>query len=232
MEEKDNLKIKIIEEGPYEVIKEIPLDQAIIDANNEGESKGWKKGKSYDAQNKNYYLCRCGHSKNKPYCDSIHKKINFTGKEVADKKLHESQAKKYHGKGLTLIDYKNLCAGARFCDPDGSVWMLTIRSDYPENDKIAIKEACDCPSGRLTIVKKDGTKIEPVLEKEISLIEDVFNNFRGPLWVKGEIPIEGADGETYEVRNRVTLCRCGESKNMPFCDVSHYNCPHMEGVDN
>ena len=30
-----------------------------------------------------------------------------------------------------------------------------------------------------------------------------------------------ADGERYEVRNRVTLCRCGASANKPFCDGAH-----------
>ena len=30
-----------------------------------------------------------------------------------------------------------------------------------------------------------------------------------------------ADGTTYEVRNRVTLCRCGASQNKPFCDATH-----------
>jgi putative NADH-flavin reductase len=45
------------------------------------------------------------------------------------------------------------------------------------------------------------------------------------LWVGGagglEVPVVSADGETYEVRNRMTLCRCGRSANKPFCDGSH-----------
>jgi CDGSH-type Zn-finger protein len=43
----------------------------------------------------------------------------------------------------------------------------------------------------------------------------------GPLWVKGGIPVEAADGFEYEKRNRVTLCRCGRSGHKPFCDGSH-----------
>jgi CDGSH-type Zn-finger protein len=39
--------------------------------------------------------------------------------------------------------------------------------------------------------------------------------------VRGGITIESADGVPYEVRNRVTLCRCGRSDNKPFCDASH-----------
>jgi CDGSH-type Zn-finger protein len=42
-----------------------------------------------------------------------------------------------------------------------------------------------------------------------------------PIWVRGGICIESADGTPYEVRNRVTLCRCGASANKPFCDGQH-----------
>ena len=30
-----------------------------------------------------------------------------------------------------------------------------------------------------------------------------------------------ADGFAHEVRDCVTLCRCGQSKNKPFCDGTH-----------
>ena len=43
----------------------------------------------------------------------------------------------------------------------------------------------------------------------------------GPLWVTGGIPVERADGQPMETRNRVTLCRCGASGNKPLCDGSH-----------
>ena len=43
----------------------------------------------------------------------------------------------------------------------------------------------------------------------------------GPIWVRGGIPVVAADGHAYEIRNRVTLCRCGASSNKPFCDGSH-----------
>ena len=41
------------------------------------------------------------------------------------------------------------------------------------------------------------------------------------LWLRGGIPGAAADGFEYEVRNRVTLCRCGQSQNKPFCDGTH-----------
>ncbi len=65
--------------------------------------------------------------------------------------------------------------------------------------------------------------VEPSLEKSIAVINDpgVVDDVP-PLWVRGGIPIYSADGKLYEIRNRVTLCRCGKSTNKPFCDSSHY----------
>jgi len=57
--------------------------------------------------------------------------------------------------------------------------------------------------------------------ESIGVVEDPQMGCNGPLWVRGGIPVEGVDGKTYEVRNRVTLCRCGKSGNMPFCDGRH-----------
>ncbi|ACL17770.1 CDGSH iron-sulfur domain-containing protein [Methanosphaerula palustris] len=51
--------------------------------------------------------------------------------------------------------------------------------------------------------------------------EDLEYWMEGPLWVRGGIPVIAVDGETYEVRNGVTLSQCGRSKNMLFCDRSH-----------
>lgn len=44
----------------------------------------------------------------------------------------------------------------------------------------------------------------------------------GPYRVRGGVPVVGADGRRYEVRERQTLCRCGSSRNKPFCDGSHW----------
>jgi hypothetical protein len=73
------------------------------------------------------------------------------------------------------------------------------------------------------VVREKGTgkPIEPHFEKSITVLEDPGRECSGPLWVKGGIPIQSADGSEYEVRNRVTLCRCGKSSNKPFCDGTH-----------
>jgi hypothetical protein len=70
--------------------------------------------------------------------------------------------------------------------------------------------------------KKTGKAIEPEFERSIGLVEDPKIGISGPIWVRGGIPVESADGNIYEIRNRVTLCRCGKSSNKPFCDSSYY----------
>ena len=56
---------------------------------------------------------------------------------------------------------------------------------------------------------------------EIGLIEDPVEDCSGPIWLRGGISLTSADGYQYEVRNRITICRCGASRNKPFCDGSH-----------
>jgi CDGSH-type Zn-finger protein len=122
-----------------------------------------------------------------------------------------------------LKDVEKLCASARFCHRSGDIWEQIPKSDNPEIKKNAIRNSCDCPSGRLLLWdKKTGTSLEPELGRSIALVEDPFMGVNGPIWARGEIPIQSADGEIYERRNRVTLCRCGKSLNKPFCDSSHY----------
>lgn len=124
---------------------------------------------------------------------------------------------------LLLNDLEKLCASARFCHRSGDIWEQIPRSDDPVTKKIAIRNSCDCPSGRLLLQdKRTGMIIEPELIPSIALVEDTFMGVKGPIWVRGEIPIHSSDGKIYEVRNRVTLCRCGKSLNKPFCDSSHY----------
>lgn len=224
-------KIRIMPKGPYEVSPDIPLKQAIIQPDERGAGESWGEGKEYPKQSEPYHLCRCGRSKNKPFCDGSHTHVKFNDEEVASKEPYDKRAKRYTGDTVDLLDLEELCTVARFCDRGESVWTYAVASSQPGFEKEAIYQACCCPGGRLTIQRKDGEKIEPDLPQEISPIEDPAEKHRGPLWVKGGITVEGADGETYEVRNRVTLCRCGESSNMPFCDASHLQCKHMEGLD-
>jgi hypothetical protein len=114
-----------------------------------------------------------------------------------------------------------LCAFARFCDPKGRIWNL-VKLDTDEAREIVKHEAAHCPAGRLVIWDKTtGKAIEPKFAPSLALIEDTEKKVGGPIWVRGGIPVISAEGKTYEIRNRLTLCRCGSSANKPFCDGSH-----------
>ena len=43
----------------------------------------------------------------------------------------------------------------------------------------------------------------------------------GPLLVQGDVKVINAAGEEIDRGGRVAFCRCGLSKNKPFCDASH-----------
>ncbi len=225
-------KIKILKKGPYEVSGGVPMQEAKIQADEHNVSEEWLHGPSYPGTDKTYYLCRCGHSENKPFCDGAHAKAGFAGEENGEKKPYRERCKVYEGAFLNLLDDENLCCSVRFCDRGVGVWTAAIESYTEEKRALAIEECAQCASGRLTVLdKKTGEAIEPELEKEICPIQDTPADCLGPLWVKGGIPLEGADGKPYETRNRMTLCRCGKSVNMPFCDISHRNCRHMQGLE-
>jgi CDGSH-type Zn-finger protein len=222
-------KIRVGKNGPYLVSGGIPLVKQTILADMEGTANEWLTGSKYLSQG-NCALCRCGQSKNKPFCDGTHVKVNFDGTETANREPYLSYAKEIDGPELKLTDAEELCASARFCHRAGGIWNLIPQSSNPDARRIAVEEARDCPSGRLVVWNKEnGKPIEPKLEKSIGLIEDPQMGVSGPIWVRGGIPVESADGKTYEIRNRVTLCRCGKSTTKPFCDSSHYPEEHEHG---
>jgi len=219
--ERVNAKIQITKDGPYLVSGGLPLSEQWIVTNAEGDSLDYREGKKYPAQPQ-YALCRCGESANKPFCDGTHKKVQFDGTETASQQPYLEQAEIIEGPTMRLTDQKNLCAFARFCDPKGRVWNLVLRSDDPEARRLVEYEAGHCPAGRLVAWDREtGKPIEPKFEPSLGLIEDTDKKVSGPIWVRGGIPVVSADGETYEVRNQMTLCRCGRSDNKPFCNGSH-----------
>jgi CDGSH-type Zn-finger protein len=223
MDPAPGMKIRVTKDGPYIASGGVPLSVETITTDDEGESLGWEHGLELEKR-ETCGLCRCGGSGSKPYCDGTHATIGFDGTETASFEPYEQVAESLAGPRVDVLDAKELCADARFCHRAGAVWRR-VTEDDDEAAEIAIDESKLCPSGRYTAVDQaTGSPHEPEFEPCIGLVQDPKMDVSGPIWVKGGIQIVSASGREYEVRNRLTLCRCGKSENKPFCDGSHITC--------
>lgn len=209
--------IRIVKGGPYHVTGNVPIKEVRIVLR--GGDYFYEEGRPLP-QADTYSLCRCGCSKNKPFCDGAHRKADFRGRETASKLPYLRRAKRQRGATVDLLD-DGRCALARSCHTSrGDVWMLTAYSTQEESRQRVIDAAISCPAGRLTAVDKaSGGLLETPFPPCIEALQD--ENGPACLSVKGGILLEGADKDTYEIRNRMALCRCGLSKNKPFCDGKH-----------
>jgi CDGSH-type Zn-finger protein len=218
---KSQPRVVVSQNGPYVVSGGVPLSKQTIATDASGDSTAWKESGTFPQAEK-YALCRCGQSKKKPFCDGTHAKSGFDGSETANREPYVDQATGFDGPELMLTDVESLCAFARFCDPHGKVWAQVASADDPEVRAMFLRQVNDCPSGRLVAWDK-ATKqpVERELPVSIGLIEDPQEDCSGPIWLRGGVTLIAADGFAYETRNRVTLCRCGQSQNKPFCDGAH-----------
>jgi CDGSH-type Zn-finger protein len=215
------VSITVTKDGPYAVSGGPPLSNQTIGSNREGESVDWLPGETIET-GASYFLCRCGQSAKRPFCDGTHAKVSFDGEETASRQPYAAQSQEIDGPALALTDAESLCAFARFCDRDGKVWNSVSEALTPSAREAFARQVGQCPSGRLAAWDLATRKpVEPQLPPSIVLVEDPQKGVSGPIWVRGGIEVIAADGSAYEVRNRVTLCRCGQSSNKPFCDGTH-----------
>ena len=81
----------------------------------------------------------------------------------------------------------------------------------------ALAEAVrSCPTSALKYTRKDGAPQEAPAEPARAMPTP-----DGPLAVTGDLRVKDPDGNVVAEETRVTLCRCGKSRNQPFCDNSH-----------
>lgn len=212
-------RIRITEDGPYEVVGAERLARVEIRRDEAGHPVGWDHLGDLELDEDPVHLCRCGYSNDKPFCDGTHAKIGFDGTETATTATYDEVAKVRTDKSKTTGDAVALCAHAKFCMREvGDVWHM-LHQELSEDDRSQMEAMVSlCPSGRLKFRPAERERWqEPDLEPAISLVKD------GQILAFGGIDVERADGQPNETRNRVSLCRCGESANKPFCDGAHTN---------
>ena len=203
-------------DGPYIVRGGVPLVRKKQKMSEHGEPLEWLNDGVISTENVSR-LCRCGQSRNRPYCDGTHTKIEFDGTEAADTGPISARSKTLRSPKIFIQDDHSICVHSGFCGNRlTNVWKMRNESQDAQVLDQIIGMIDRCPSGALAYtLEPDGQMIEPDLPKEVTVIPD------GPLWVSGGIPVERSDGQPIETRNRVTLCRCGASAIKPLCDGTH-----------
>jgi uncharacterized Fe-S cluster protein YjdI/CDGSH-type Zn-finger protein len=127
----------------------------------------------------------------------------------------------YRSERLTVHWDSDLCIHSGHCvqalrevfDPKVRPWIQVENAD---DDEIA-KAVEQCPSGALAYTWNDAPDAPPLPEPTASVVV----NENGPLELYGEIEVIDADGQTVRQAQHLFLCRCGNSRNKPYCDGSH-----------
>lgn len=163
-------------------------------------------------------LCRCGRSSSKPYCDGTHVDIGFTGDKLPGRL--PDRDRRYKGRELTIIDNRGVCSHDESCIrglPD-----VFRRDRFPWIDPNAasaeeiIRVIELCPSGALS------WEVDGVRHQDLDREPRIIVMPGGPFHFVGGIAMTDDLGSAPESTEHFTLCRCGESKNKPFCDGGHH----------
>jgi CDGSH-type Zn-finger protein/ferredoxin len=163
------------------------------------------------------FLCRCGGSAKKPYCDGTHRKNGFSDARIGGL---PDKVDIYEGRSITLHDNRSICAHAGLCtDRLASVFKYGSEP-WIDPDGAPVEAIVDavrrCPSGALSYSIDGRDEDAAPAQARINVTRD------GPYAVSG-IGLSGVQRERY------TLCRCGASKNKPFCDGSHWDAKFTDG---
>jgi CDGSH-type Zn-finger protein/uncharacterized Fe-S cluster protein YjdI len=133
-------------------------------------------------------------------------------------RLTSQKLRRYHGEDITIRYDVKQCIRAEECvrglprvfDPGRRVWVDATQASAEEIANTVQR----CPTGALHFRRTDGGVEEPIPRRnEVRLTPD------GPLYFRGELEIHTPTGMLKETR--AALCRCGASRNKPFCDNSH-----------
>ncbi|HET9620345.1 MAG TPA: ferritin-like domain-containing protein [Kofleriaceae bacterium] len=121
------------------------------------------------------------------------------------------------GAHLTLIFEAKRCIHSRHCVTGApGVFVANVQGPWIHPDaldpELLAGIAHVCPSGAIRYERKDGRPDEAVPPVNLLAVREA-----GPYAVRGELELAGVPAGF-----RATLCRCGGSKNKPFCDGSHH----------
>jgi CDGSH-type Zn-finger protein len=160
------------------------------------------------------WLCRCGESKNAPFCDGTHRTIGWQG---TCEKAPTKDIVVWEGQRIRTRFNPTTCMHVFYCKPLKDLRETELASDGADGEAAARELArvvSTCPSGALSFELK--TNLDVQIDTSAPAIDIVEG---GEVRIKAAYTgIETMEGQAPDT---ATLCRCGRSRNKPFCDGRH-----------
>ncbi len=130
--------------------------------------------------------------------------------------VHVDGVDEIEGEKLTLLYEGKKCIHSRFCVTWGPrVFLANVEGPWIHPDAMDVEALTEiahvCPSGAIRYRRKDGKPDEAAPPVNLVSVREA-----GPYAVRAPIVLDGRPADF-----RATLCRCGGSKNKPFCDGTH-----------
>lgn len=134
--------------------------------------------------------------------------------------MSENEKVNYPGKKIDVEWNGQLCIHIGECGQAKGELFSSNRNTWCQPDLVTVDDVIDvverCPSGALIYTSK-----ELIINESPDNENTVSVSYNGPYFIRGELDIEDRPDEMSGVAFRAALCRCGHSKNKPFCDNSH-----------
>ncbi len=163
-------------------------------------------------------LCRCGGSDIKPYCDGTHARIGFSSAKSPERT--PDRVDRYQGRDILVLDNRGTCCHFGNCTDHLPEVFHNKGEPFVTADGAAataiVDIVRDCPSGALGYIR-EGVRYDGEQRDE-----EIYVSHNASYYVRGGIELEGEPMNVGALAEHYALCRCGQSKNKPFCDGSHW----------